>query len=422
MNIVDNFREMYSFQSCIGLEVDINLSEQILSTYIERKAKSINIKDFNSFNNIKEVAEYVQNIGDALVSLYVKGKGILIKSIESLDPNKSELSEKEIQNLLPSYTTENFYNVQFKGKDKIWLAIVKRQPVDDLLNSLRENNILPIQVFIGPFGLSNILKQINIYNNSYIFHGHRIETDENGEWISYDFSVEHQNPFNIKVGNKTISHEYLSSYAAAFSTLLYDFLPNLSLTKDDLEFQFLEAKEKIKLNLNSKIVLGVLFILLVTSTIFFHHYYQQNQQLSNSISTQNISEKQLEELIKQTRDQEQKLKQLGWNGGISKAWLLDQLGISLNDSPAITLTNIAINPSQEKRVGHQIDTEIDNRNTIRLSGFVYSLESLNSWIRKLNQTKWIETVRITKYTKAEKKADEENKNIFEAEIKFGYDF
>jgi Tfp pilus assembly protein PilN len=423
MNILEKWRGVYAFKSAIGLEMDTQLNSGIRSCYIKKEGATVEIVESKTFSTLDEVAGYTKINNNPPLSIHLVGKGILLKSIENVEVNKSELSEQEIQLLLPSFNKEEFYTSQFKGKDKIWVVFVKILLLDNFLTTLNEAKIHPVQLFIGPFLLSNIIKQINVYNQIYTFDGHKIETDEEGNWIFYDYDVgNYQNPFNIKVGNKTIEHSHITSYASAFSTLLVDYLPDYSIQLEPILFRLSEAKEKLKFNVNSKLVLGFLFILLLISTIFFNHYYQENQQLEGNISSQNISEKQLEDMTRQTTALEQKLKDIGWNGGISKAWLLDQIGASLNNHPSISLTKLAINPAPTKKIGQQSGVDLDNRNLISIAGYVYSLDGLNDWIRHLNQTKWVENVRITKFGKIEQKLNEENKNIFEAEIKFRHDF
>lgn len=417
MTILDRFKDLYAFQGIIGLDISLDDPITYKGIRIQKKNNAITIQDYNDFLSIEKVKEYTSKYKNNSVSLLLSGKGVLVKSVLTTD--KYFLSEDEIRLSFPSYSKEQYYVSQFKGIQRIWLAIVKRQLLDNLLIKLEENAIKPIQVFIGPFLFSNILKQLNVYSQVYVFSKHYIEIDNKGNWLDYSFSSEHINKFNLKVGDRLIKQEYLPAYATAFSTLMHDYVDHISLELPKTTFLFEEAKAKIKFKTNGVILLAVMFVLLLINMLLFNHLYQNNQQLQSNLSTQNVSDKQYEEISKLTIEYESLLNVLGWNGGISKAVLLEQIGLSLQNFPNITLTKIVVNPQIESKKGQLLDETGNHRKTIRLSGRAHSLESLNSWVKSLNRQEWIKTVHISKFGKSE--GYDEKDYLFNLDIIFNHE-
>ncbi|MNE10227.1 hypothetical protein D3C80_1029310 [compost metagenome] len=115
--------------------------------------------------------------------------------------------------------------------------------------------------------------------------------------------------------------------------------------------------------------------------------------MEGRVNTQQNTVKDLDKLEDQIRDNEHLLADLGWNGGISKAWLLDQIGYSIRQYAQIALTQIQINP-QIKGLGSNI---IQKPDQILIQGTSPTLEILNLWLRELKNNPWITKVSIEEY-------------------------
>lgn len=152
----------------------------------------------------------------------------------------------------------------------------------------------------------------------------------------------------------------------------------------------------------------------------FSQYYHENDELQSNLTNQSLSDKQLQDILVETKIKEKALQDIGWNGGISKAWLLDQIGQSIDKHPSISLTTVAINPIGKQKMMSSERSSEDNRNKIRLEGRVTSLEFLNTWVMELNHLPWINLVKISKFGKSD--AYNENINVFKIEITFDYEF
>lgn len=414
---MEAIRKYYRIPAVIGISVTLGTETDTYAlSHLRFGKEGIDLFKTASFSQLEDMESYCLAEPTAPVSLYLEGKGILVKEIPRTA--NATWNEELISQIFPHFSADKFYYSYLEGTEYFWVAIAKRDRIDDILLQLEERQVPVVQLFIGPFVFGAILKQVNTYNKHYLFAGHSIQTDEDGVWNAYRYDVQQQAKFQLKVGNRPIEAQYIGSYAAAFNTLMHEFVIDRSLSIDRLTHRFQEALGRIRFKNNGLLLLSTTFILLVLSTVLYSYYYSENEVLSARTTQQASSQKDAEQLQQEIAQQELILKDLGWNGGVSKSWLLDQLGISLNESPYISLTDIRINPLPERKRGTKESTQ-DNRNKIVLKGKCATLDGLNQWVRKLNQQQWVDQVQITQFT--ESQTFDDDQQVFSLEIIFSYD-
>jgi len=323
------------------------------------------------------------------IALHLETRQILLK--ESLH---TILDEEQLKSIFPSYDSARFYTAQLKGDGKNWIAFVRKNYVSEVLERFSILGYEVIKVFIGPFVLDNVLLQVNSYCNEYVFDRHAIRIDdENKNWQQYRTGQEFENRFALKVADHPIKQQYLTAYAATFSTLMADYVNDYSLEVAEVDERRLVWLEKQKFKLNLIAIIVILFFLLLINTFLFNHYFQENQILTGKVSTQQSTVKDLDKLEDEIKRNEHLLTELGWNGGVSKAWLLDQIGYSIRQYAQITLTQIQVNP-QTKGLGNIVIQKADQ---IMIKGTSPTLEILNLWLRELKNNPWITKVSIEEY-------------------------
>lgn len=414
---MEAIRNYYRIPAAIGISVTLGSEADTYAlSHLRFGKEGIDLLKTASFAQLEDLASYCLAEPAAPVSVYLEGKGILVKEIPRTVETKWD--EELISQIFPHFSAEKFYYSYLEGNGFYWVAIAKRDRIDDLLLQLNAAQVAVVQLFIGPFVFDAILKQVNTYNKHYLFAGHDIQTDEDGIWNAYRYDVQQQAKFQLKVGNRPIEPQYIGSYAAAFNTLMHEFVADRSLSIPQVADRFQETLAKIRFKNNGLLLLATTFILLVLSTVLYSYYYSENEILSARTSQQASSQKDVEQLQQEIAQQDSVLKNLGWNGGVSKAWLLDQLGVSLNESPYISLTDIRINPLPERRRGAKVSAQ-DNRNKIVLKGKCATLDGLNHWVRKLSQQQWVDRVQITQFT--ESQTFDDDQQVFSLELIFSYD-
>jgi Tfp pilus assembly protein PilN len=323
------------------------------------------------------------------VALHLEARQILIKEGPAVN-----LDGGELKSIFPSYDPSRFYFTQIQGEAISWVAFVRKDYIEEILNRFSSAGYQIIKVFIGPFLLDPILGQLNHYNGDYNFDKHAIRIhEENKLWQQYRWGDEFESRFALKIGDHPIKQHYVTAYAAAFSALMADYVSDYALEIPAVEEQRQLWLEKQKFKLNLIAIVSLLFLLLLINTILFSHYYGENQALVGRVSSQQSTVKDLGNLENGIKENEQLLAQLGWNGGVSKAWLLDQIGYTIRQYAQITLSQIQINP-QSKGSGNTVLQQADQ---IVIKGNSPTLEMLNLWLRELKNNPWIVHVSIEEY-------------------------
>ncbi|GAA0884064.1 hypothetical protein GCM10009120_26620 [Sphingobacterium siyangense subsp. cladoniae] len=326
---------------------------------------------------------------DTPIALHLDSRQILIKETAPMD-----LDEERLKSIFPSYDGDRFYHGQLQGESKQWVAFVRKDYIVEMIDRFAVSGYQVIKVFIGPFVLDAILGQINSYGDAYTFDGHSIRIGaENKQWQEYRYGQEFESRFGLKIGDHPIRPQYVTAYATAFSTLMEGYFPEYGLLIPEVEEQRQSWLEKQKFNVNLLILGAVFFLLLLANTFLFSYYYQENMALGDRVSSQQNTVQDLGKLEGGIKGNEQLLTELGWNGGVSKAWLLDQIGYSIRQFTQISLAQIQVNP-QSKGQGNTVIQQADQ---IIIKGNSPTLEMLNLWLRELKNNPWIAKVSIEEY-------------------------
>ena len=418
MKLLDRIRQFYALSHVVGVSLRLVDESEILvhSCTLTLKNQEISIDTEQDFSDLKSFSSKLQD--GIPVALHVEGRGVLIKEVAK--NNTTVWDESCILSVFPNFDSSKYYYSYLDSGDKYWISLIKRENIDVIVKELIDYGINIVHLYIGPFVLDPILKQINNYSLMYSFGNHAVTLNDERQWLEYSYHPAHQSKFKTKVGDQLINQQYITSYAAAFNTLMFDYLADISTPMSIISNNYEDSLGKLTFRNNSVILLAFVFVSLIISSVAYSYYFSENERL-NTLQTQNTAsitnENEWSDVITK---KEEILQSLGWNGGVNKSWLLDQIGTSLNEHPAIKLTYIAINPLIKKT---QFDSSIggvDNRDKILIKGRCLSLNNLNRWTRQLSHKSWVDRVIINQFTAAEDVED--TMNAFSIELIFTYEF
>lgn len=386
--MLNRIKEKYRLNTCVGISLrqdSAGLSIRLCKVKLEKD--QLEIEDTWEVDDWELVAN--NKYKDTPVALHLDARQILIKETAPMD-----LDEERLKTIFPSYDADRFYHGHLQGESKQWVAFVRKDYIVEMIDRFAVSEYQVIKVFIGPFVLDTILGQINSYGDAYTFDGHSIRiSTEKKQWQEYRYEQEFESRFALKIGDHPIKAHYVTAYATAFSTLMADYVPEYGLLIPEVEEQRQSWLEKQKFNVNLVIIVAVFFLLLLVNTFLFSHYYQENRTLGDRVSSQQSTVQDLGKLEGGIKSNEQLLTELGWNGGVSKAWLLDQIGYSIRQFTQISLAQIQVNP-QSKGQGNTVIQQADQ---IIIKGNSPTLEMLNLWLRELKNNPWIAMVSIEEY-------------------------
>ncbi len=405
----------YEFRLAIGISCTIGLDGNIYRmVLLERESGGITRRDVKEVATLEEVAAYCQSHPKAAIGFQIQGRGVLIRQVPFRDGDDLPT---QITKVFPSFTSEGYYYSDIAGTHACWVSLMKREQVEAMLANLATHGIFPAQLFLGPIVLDSILEHLNAYENTYTFAGHHIVRDQEGVWTEYQAGEQHTAKFKTKIGIEKLDQHYVVAYANAFHLLMASYILPRNVEGNLFQENFAEQKAKVAFRTNLTLLLGSSFVLLLLSTLIYSIYFNRNETLRGFSHTAASLEADWQEQKQDVDRKDTLLLQLGWNGGISKSWLLDQLGASLDDYPDITLSEISINPRPEKKVGSATAELVSQpANLLVVKGNCAAIGSLNSWIRSMTHSSWIERVRVTQFMPSEVYGD--ISQVFQLEIRF----
>lgn len=383
----------YAIPEVIGLSCTLDPDESLFSLcHIKRKANSIDMVAQRTFSDKTEMYSYYLARKRPLpIALHIQGSAVLVKELEGIENPTTE----NILSVFPNYSEEAYVYSYIAGKESGWLTLMKKTHLEELLGQLEDNGLDIVRIFIGPAVVSGILDQLNGYSGNFSFDGHLIQRDsETGQWTTYAFYRGRKATYSLKIQGMDIEEQYIMAYSASFSLLMYGFVGEIYVGVEAVDARFDDLLQKRKFQTNGAILLISFFLLLLINYMFYVYYqgkYEEQEYLSRE-NFSNVNEG--ERLLASVSANDTLLRQLGWNGGVSKSWIINQLGKSLEGQVGISWETLEINPQVERRFGTKVQ-EMDSRYKISITGGCLSLRELESWVRKLGQKRWVERVEIS---------------------------
>jgi Tfp pilus assembly protein PilN len=156
-----------------------------------------------------------------------------------------------------------------------------------------------------------------------------------------------------------------------------------------------EALSTRKLKAQGAVVLGVFFILLLINFILFSHLTASNAHLAEQVSQTTQSNIDIQSIGEQIKQKESLLREMGWEGNISKSVLIDQLASLLPEE--VSLTEIDVDPVDQANSRIQKTMVFFNRR-ISVTGTSEKIIPVNEWIARLKTRSWVKNIQIDNYT------------------------
>ncbi|NQD71524.1 hypothetical protein HP439_12395 [Sphingobacterium shayense] len=395
----DKVEQWYSVKEAIGISCLIGSQDTVFNLCrVKRDRDGIDILDNKSFSNRDELARYLKEYKHLPVAFQVQGRGILIKSI----PRLEEVSKDDIVPVFPNYNEEEYVFSYFAGLQSAWLALARVELVKDLFSFFQQTGIQVVRLFVGPFVVDNVLDQLNGYSGHFSFDGHQISRHvEQKVWESYTYDPALKSRFSVKLQGADIAEQYVMAYAAGFSLLLHHFVQDLHVSYPQADDYFDEHLQKERFKINGMVLLIVFFVLLLVNTVLYTHYQSKYEMIDYQSKEHFSNTSELGKLSESVSRNDSLLVALGWNGGIEKSWLINQLTLSLKETSGMEWQEVEINPVVARRFGGT-QGEIDNRFKIVVTGSCQRLNELETWVRTLGQLPWLNQVEISKFVDQKK--------------------
>jgi hypothetical protein len=324
------------------------------------------------------------------VALNLSGKGILNKRIEKVD----EINQNNFNLILPNGNPSDFYIQHFISGEYSFVSIIRRADADKWISGLNALEFIPLMLSLGPFPVQNIISQLNVYDQEVIFNGNIIQRNEQGNWINYRFDESTLSPFAIKVELESIQEQLVIPYAAAFQLVLASKLDAIHAEVPALENTLDQKIADNKLKVQGFMELAVLFVLLLINFVLFSWLGSSNAQLSAQASRTAQSTTDIQGISDTIKQKEGLLHILGWEEGINKSALIDQVAAML--PPELSWKEVAIDPIDLNATRAQKTLAFYNHE-IRIVGNSEKVIPVNEWIARVKTKNWVKNIQLDSY-------------------------
>ena len=348
---------------------------------IEKKATDL--------HTVEELNKYIAPKSYVAINLF--GKGILQKQIEKA----GEINQNNFTQILPNADIDDFYIQNFISGEHSFVSVIRKVDADKLIDLIKKQGFTPLMLTLGPFPVQNIVSQLNVYEDEVIFNGHVVRRNEEKEWMSYQYKETATLSFPLKIESEPINEKVLLSYANAFQLVLAEKLNVIQADVPALANDLQKLLSDKKLRVKGFLILSLFFILLLVNFLIFSWLNSSNAKLTEQVSRSAQSTSDIQGINEKIKSKEALLQNLGWDGGINKSILIDQLASLLPSD--VSWREVTINPIDAANSRTQKMLQFMDRK-MRIIGNSQKIIPVNEWIARVKTQKWVKNIQLDSYT------------------------
>lgn len=387
MELLDRF---YGIKQAAGLAVVIGKDGSAVINYCQVSLDGKHLLFEKKFTGLS-----LQELGKQVktripLSVSISGKGVLFKQMEKVE----EIGASNFSAVLPNASIDDFYVQHFPSGEHSFVAVIRKTEADKWLDAISEQGYTALMLSLGPFPITHILPQLNIYDEEIIFAGIKIARSEDQSWEKVSFHEEFQSPYTIKVESEVLDQQLLLPYAAAFQLLLSGKLDAVKANVPVLGSAFEGLISDRKFKVNGMMILLVFFVLLLGNFVWLSGLNADNARLAAEVSSSARTSTDQQALNDGIRQKESLLRDLGWDGGINKSSLIDQAAALMPGE--ITLKEISLNPI-DGAADHGFGSLKFRERKILIRGESAQIIPVNEWAARLKSKKWVKNVELESY-------------------------
>ncbi len=374
------------FDHLLGIEIVLLQEGQYRCSYavVYRKGNAMEILEHKQLEgSLVKVLESLPR--KYPVALALSGKGILHKQVEVKGDGRAGL----FREAFPSVEQKEFYVQEFSQEKQAWISIVRKPLADDLLGKFKSAGIKVYALSLGGLPLVAIWGMLGEMNESFSVDGHDFSVTENGAFSAYRYTGAIGERTKVKLGGNSVATAAVLPYALAFQLFLHDRVEPINAEHEAVDRAFSSFLEESGLKKAASVFIFVLLGLLLISFFMLSHYNAENAILNERAGHVTATADQGDVLKKEIALQKAQLKKMGWNGGYSYAFLLNEIGSSR--PRLLNLTQVQFGEEKKTASVEQVG------NTIKISGETANLSAVNNWIFMLKEKKWVHSVRLLRY-------------------------
>lgn len=394
MNLIER---IYATKEAIGISCELAQNSIALRTcLIKRQRNQLEIVENKTFSDYKDLRIYLGSRPGIPISIQLHGRAVLIKHVQHVN----SITNASIQDLFPGLEESNFVSSSLKGTDLVWYAFTKKELIKEIVSEVAQAKNPVGKLYLGPFVADNILDQLNGYAGNYYFLGYQINRDpELKKWTALKTSTNEPRKTMLKLNGMDFPETHVLCYAASFSLLMEAYTEDYSVHYDHFDNAFAQYKQRRQLRVQAIASLFFIFIVVLVNTYLYFHYSNALETLQSQSQITINQQTDAEAINKKITNNDLLLRDLGWNAGIRKSWIMNQLTHSMSVDYFVKWSSVEISPRPQKSsVRFDIADSESNQFTIKVKGVCRSLEGLTQWSQHLQAMQWVQRTEIEQFS------------------------
>ena len=382
----------YRINNVIGVDISLMPADAVAINACGVAVEGSNLNFWKKITGIASLEELAKHFpAKAAIALNLSGRGILQKQVERVD----EINQDNFGLILPNASAADFYIQNFISGNQSFVSVIRKAEAYRWIHQLTSLGFNPLMLSLGPFAVSNIIAQVNVYGEEVIFNGHTIQRNESLEWTHVSYNTASRSQFPLKVESEPVDEKLLIAYASAFQLVLAGKIQPVQADVEVLQSAFDKLVEEKKFKTHGFVLLSVFFAMLLINFIWFSVLNSSNAKLTEQVSRSAQSTDDVQKITQTVQQKEALLKALGWEAGVNKSALIDQVASLL--PPDISWKEANIDPIDIVTSRLQKSIAFYNRR-IRIVGNSEKIIPVNEWIARIKTAAWVKNVQLDSYT------------------------
>lgn len=386
--MLQNFKDkILKHDKIAGVAAKINTDSSVQYSYVLltiEKGKIKLVYQAKHWLSVEELKLELPN--DYPIVIQIDGKGLLHKKLDENIANDSKVVSK----IIPNAKDDDFYLQQFSNKNGQHVSIVRKNQLDELLQTFYKTIKIPLAISFGGFCneiilpfLESTLNQQNL--GSYTIHA--VDNEINTIVVSTENELQ-----KTKIDEDYISNNAVVAYAVGLQFLLKSgaYCTQIaSLNQENSDWQ-----EKTLFKKAGMGMLVFFLVILLINFALFTLWSDKNKTLQQDRFGSGNYYSLIESVQNQLSKKESFLTKVAWNSPSKVSFYADRLAATVPTS--IKLTQMQIMPSEEV-IEKEIKKTVFQQNTILINGSCNNPTELNTWIKSMDEFNWIEQVKLNDY-------------------------
>lgn len=320
--------------------------------------------------------------------LVVNTNQVLQKEVPYTDP----LDEKLINKAFPNTNWDTFYYEIWRLKTKTIVAITRKSYLEELIQNYNKQQIAITGISLGTCAIAD-LKKYSTYDE--LHTNHQIIANNEQETI-VSTSTEELSTVSYDINNLSIPNAQLLAFSGIIR-LVSNFTSN---TGSIVVLSRLKKEEYLQqrfFSKGSKIMLGVLLVVLLINFLCFSHYYKASQEATEKIAIHQVDLQNLASIKERVKHKESIVQNVFEKKGSQSSFYCNAIAEIIPVS--ILLSELEFNPLEKKVKNEESIRYIDN--TILINGITKDNTAFTNWIETIEKKHWTSKVVITHFGKNE---------------------